>query len=55
MVVLAMGVEKLTFDCRKTRGEGRIFATVKGHGRLLSVDEKAAMEGRGHGPAEKKI
>lgn len=50
-----MGVEKLTFDCRRRRGEGRIFATVEGRGRLLFVDEKAAMEGRGHGPAERKI
>lgn len=44
-VVLAMEVEKLTFDCRRRRGEGTRFAIVKGRGRLLFVGEKAAMEG----------
>lgn len=54
-VVLAMEVEKLTFDCRRKRGEEKRFAIVKARGRLLFVGEKAAMEGRGHGPAERRI
>lgn len=44
-VLLAMEVAKLTFDCRRTRGEGRRFAIVKGRERLLYVGEKVAMEG----------
>lgn len=54
-VVLAMEVEKLTFDCRTKRGEEKRFAIVKARGRSLFVGEKAAMEGRGHGPAERMI
>ncbi len=44
-VLLAMEVARLTFDCRRKRGEGRRFAIVEGRGRLLYVVEKGAMEG----------
>lgn len=55
VVVLTMEVARLTFDCRRKRGEGRRFAIVRGREGLLYVDEKGAMEGRGHGPAERRI
>lgn len=44
-VVLKMEVARLTFYCRRKRGEGRRFAIARGRESLLYVDEKGAMEG----------